>query len=521
MANKNNNNDFSGELNSQSMAFLGLNKQAFAEEILSDKSFFKPQALTKIIDNLVHQVQFSDLILVIEGTQGSGKTSLFRQFIQSNITNTKILSIFAEATDTLVQIQQKMSIHLQELGDANHLNDNLKNLQMFDQTPLIVMDNSHVLSDITLQELFRYQQQLKQEHEVTLKILFFANSGMSDTLREIADIQPDQMYVQNMPDYSAKQIDSFIMHRLHNAGYKDQPILGNNDVQRLFKKCNGTPLSVMNEAAPLIDKIIAGKLNPAMALWLKALILIIVLLVLGIAAYAAYTFLLTEKEKTDQAMLAPAVKKIETDISAPIFVPQETTTTEPAVNSEAISLEEVDVIETLENDTPLKTIEAVNAASKIADIKTEPDVDKAIQIKAEKTAADIPVKPVIEKPVVEKKPEPEVKIIKPLNPVLQQLKVTGVRDANWLKQQPANYWTLQLLGAREPKTLLKFSRRHKLGTNAAWYKTWLKAKPYYVLVYGSYTNRDAARNSIAGLSPQLRALKPWPKSLKSIQQALK
>ncbi|HED35200.1 MAG TPA: hypothetical protein ENJ08_13470, partial [Gammaproteobacteria bacterium] len=149
--------NLSSDLSTQTIEHLGLSKQPFASEILSDKSFFNTQALSKISDSLIHQVQFSELLLIIEGPHGSGKTSLFRQFIQSDISNTKILSMQAEATDTLVQIQQKMSIHLQDLGDANHLDENLKSLKMFDQTPLVVIDSAHVLSDTTLQKIFRYQ----------------------------------------------------------------------------------------------------------------------------------------------------------------------------------------------------------------------------------------------------------------------------------------------------------------------------------------------------------------------------
>jgi type II secretory pathway predicted ATPase ExeA len=114
------------------MNFLQLSKQPFANDILTHETFFKSPEIEKITENLKHQIQFSHLTLIIEGPFGSGKTSLFRNLIQEEIQNTKILSIQSEATDTLVQIQQKMSIHLMDLGDANHLDDNLKNLQTFD-----------------------------------------------------------------------------------------------------------------------------------------------------------------------------------------------------------------------------------------------------------------------------------------------------------------------------------------------------------------------------------------------------
>ena len=260
---KNNNKTQTTELNPQSIQQLGLSKQPFMSEILSDEAFYKIPALEKISDNLMHQVQFSDLLLIVEGLQGSGKTALFRRLIQSNIQNIKLLSIQAEATDTLVQVQQKMSLHMQDLGDANHLDDNLKSLQMFDQTPLIIMDNSHVLSDTTLQELFRYQQLLKSEHEVTLKILLFANTGMAQTLQNISDIQPDQMYVQHIPEFNAKQANEFIMLRLSSAGYKGEPLFHDSEFELYLKnRLAHQPLLCVTQLRPLIKLLMQQPTHP-------------------------------------------------------------------------------------------------------------------------------------------------------------------------------------------------------------------------------------------------------------------
>lgn len=97
----------------------------------------------------------------------------------------------------------------------------------------------------------------------------------------------------------------------------------------------------------------------------------------------------------------------------------------------------------------------------------------------------------------------------------------GLREADWLLAQDSSHWTIQLLGAREPETLLVFAQRHQLSNQAAWYKTWLSSKPYYVLVYGSYASRDAARAQIDLLPDALRSAKPWVKSLGSIQKTIK
>jgi len=531
------------ELNQQSIEYLGVSKQPFANEILTDESFFKQQALTKISDSLSHQIQFSDLLLLVEGINGAGKTSLFRQFIQTEIANTKILSIQAEATDTLVQIQQKMSMHLQDLGDANYLDDNLKSLQMFDQMPLAVINNSHVLSDTTLQELLRYQQELKQDHEVNLKIILFANTGMSETLQKITDIQPDQMYVQQLPVLSPQQASAFIKHRLRCAGYFGEVLLDDEAISQLYKTCNGTPLDIMVQSAPLIDKAIAKILKPESSIFKKSLLAAVLLSVSLVAGYIAYVYFDDTKPEPGLA---------ETNITP------DTNTKE----NETINIEQnTDVIEILESETLTPEIETeIEPESDIKNLpqdvagtqQSQPDnldiantnesrpdefIDE-VKTQPEITTDTAPEKEPRQSPTVEAEPsiepqtnnnETEIEVAdtppaKPapqLNPTLLKLKEMGLQDASWLLQQNSQNWTMQLLGAREPKTLLKFAQANNLSTNAAWYKTWLTSRPYYVMVYGSYTSRDIARASINDLSANLRALKPWVKSMKSVQQALK
>ena len=106
------------------------------------------------------------------------------------------------------------------------------------------------------------------------------------------------------------------------------------------------------------------------------------------------------------------------------------------------------------------------------------------------------------------------------HPALEKLAAMGLRDANWLRQQDKTNWTLQILGARDPETLLKFAQRHKLGDDTAWYKTWLKGKPWYVLVHRLYTDRDIARQSIARLPQDLQKSRPWVKSMASIHRVI-
>ena len=106
-------------------------------------------------------------------------------------------------------------------------------------------------------------------------------------------------------------------------------------------------------------------------------------------------------------------------------------------------------------------------------------------------------------------------------PALQQLEAMGLKNPAWLKQQSPQNWTLQVLGARDPETLIKFARQHKLGDDSAWFVTDLNGKPWYVLVHRFYANRDIARNAISRLPVKLRQARPWVKSLQAIHKSMR
>jgi len=543
-----NTNDYDCSLNQDSLDYLKINKQPFAADILTQETFFSFPALDKIIENLLHQVQFSDLLLIIEGPYGSGKTSLFRNLILRDIENTKSLPILAEATDTLVQIQQKISEHLQDLGDTNHLDDNLKNLESFSQTPLIIIDNCHVLSDTTLQELIRYKDQLKNDHEINLKFILFANNGISNTLQNITALDSNQMYVQSMPAYREALTAEFISHKLKKADYNGDILLNENELQLIDKKSQHTPLSIMHTASDIIEKNIVRSLNPPKPLWIKGLIGFVILTIAALVGSVYFGILDIDKLLTDTEQSADASaiinKQVSTtnikETSLPVSeIANETKNTKP--NIIALDNTEPDQPITLAITNKTNTSLADNINKPITPT-LPPSENKNEELTKKSVTSEVESKPLLpaSSPNIETLPEkalstPEKEIptkviassntviekTKPIHPALEQLNSMGLHDADWLLKQKNTDWTLQLLGAREAETLLIFSRQHSLTNNAAWYKTWLKGKPYYVLVYGNYANRDLARDAIITLPEKLRSIKPWAKSIKSVQQSIK
>lgn len=513
------------ELSDNAMDFLGLSQQPFSAPILSADAIFSDATLEQLIDTTKHHLQFSDLLLILEGDSGSGKTTLFRQLLQGKAENLFLISLPASATFTLAQIQQTISTHLEDQGDANYLDENLKRLQIFDQTPVLIIDDAHVLADTTIQELLRYQKQLESEHEVKLKILMFANKGMAKTITTISSLQHNQLYVQEMPSYTAEQIHGLLLQRLSSVNYQGKDYFSDDITQRIAKKSDGLPIKIMQQAVTQLENITKRQNRPAF-IPKKPTTLFASLALIAFFAIAVFYFLPAEKSIEENDLTSTELNTETT------FMADKTPTTETSFTEEPLtemnSSTNTDIAELEAIDEPIDTetindrqiyIEEEPILAENNNAVTEEPVPADITEQIEPTiiaAAEeelIKPEPVIE-PKIESKPAP-------LNNYLAKLNSLGLHDPNWVMQHDKSHWTLQIMGARLPISLYKFSKLHKLNQNSSWFKTELSGKPWYILVYGLYTNKDTARQALQNLPGGLKKSKPWIKNIGAIQKSIK
>ena len=95
------------------------------------------------------------------------------------------------------------------------------------------------------------------------------------------------------------------------------------------------------------------------------------------------------------------------------------------------------------------------------------------------------------------------------------------KDADWLLQQPATRYTLQLLGVQKEVAAKRFIRRQQTRENMAYFRTLRENRPWYVVVYGLYPDRAAALAARSRLPGQLGEGGAWPRSLASIHTAIR
>jgi DamX protein len=100
-------------------------------------------------------------------------------------------------------------------------------------------------------------------------------------------------------------------------------------------------------------------------------------------------------------------------------------------------------------------------------------------------------------------------------------KAKGIHRESWLLAQNSSYYTIQLIGLQNEKSIHKFVKKYKLFNQVAYYKTLYHKKDWYPLLYGVYPSRKEASAAMEKLPQELRKFSPWLRSFSSIQKIIK
>jgi septal ring-binding cell division protein DamX len=94
------------------------------------------------------------------------------------------------------------------------------------------------------------------------------------------------------------------------------------------------------------------------------------------------------------------------------------------------------------------------------------------------------------------------------------------KDTAWIWSRDPLHYTVQLAGAESEKAINEAMQRAGLGGEMSVVRTERNGKAWYVLIYGSYADREEAKRSIERLPAELQRTSPWPRSFASLQDEL-
>ncbi len=96
-----------------------------------------------------------------------------------------------------------------------------------------------------------------------------------------------------------------------------------------------------------------------------------------------------------------------------------------------------------------------------------------------------------------------------------------IKREDWVNQQPAGTYTLQLSSLLKEKDIVNFIQKNQLAADAAYIRVVIKGTTRYNALYGSYSTYEEAKKAINSLPGNLSKGKPWVRNFGILQNLIK
>ena len=500
-----------------------LSHDPFAARVPGFKFF--PAQRKPVLGQLHHLARYSQLMLVVTGPQGSGKT-LLRQALVASTNKQAVQSVVVsargagDAASVLGQIAQSLGVTQAEVPQ---LLSHVVQLALTGQEVYLLVDDAEQLDESALQALLELAAGVPEGRP---HVFLFGEPSLIAGLDEL-NAEEERIHVIELAPYSEEETREYLEQRLEGAG-RDIEVFTREQVAEIHENSDGWP-GAINQVArdTLIEAMIASRSSakrPSMGFNMpkKHVLALSAVVVVAVAA----------------AVLMP--KKSDTPTQAPAEQAQATQGQPPAIefsgSSQALPLNgqpQPVMREPLaqaagmgEGDEGTPADETALQPSNPPTVTTTapPQGVPAGPAPTQSQPAPAPVVAPAPKPVATQPAKPVAPAAQPAPTQLASAK-PAVKPAEkpaagggWYSgQKPGNY-VVQILGTSSETSAQAYVKSQ--GGDYRYFKKTLQGKPLYVVTYGSFASRDAALAAIKSLPAKVQAGKPWPRTVASVQQEL-
>ena len=533
---------------------------SLTDGVVEESLFFPSQQQTQVIELIGHLSRYSSLLLTITGPQGSGKSLIKRKVLEAMDSGVQICDFGYESVTQPQAFMQALSQQL-ELGlDSNSdLNQYLVRLKQHfsllhkeGNSCLITVDDAHLLSPETLELmviLLSDDDDQKRPH-----ILLLGESPLIETLqgsrlKERFNTIGHHLALQ---PFSPEESWNYLEYRMSAAGLTNE--LSESLKADILRAAGGVPGQINSmanlalsdpgalkkvasiapkakkqpqdekkpepllAASPSSVQRPAAHKRPAIPMWHIAALALVASL-LG-AAYLYQDEFMNPDSTSKAAESTPL-----TDLNR-LSRPTEETLAEVEEASSRVEREQAVTIirpvypDDTENDDPAQAKREADAALLVIGPAQTPE---------RQTATPEPTRPIPQTETKAEKAAPvaaQESVQQPRTPAPQKTSTADTQkpatnspykqEKELLAMQGSQY-TLQLLGSQIEANAIRFIDDLQNKAGARYFETLYQGKPWFVVIYGEYPNRDAAIASIPKLPKQLQDRKPWARSIASVQ----
>ncbi|MFM9484850.1 AAA family ATPase [Pseudomonas monachiensis] len=517
-------------------AFLGhyqLSHDPFAPRVPGFKFF--PAQRKPVLGQLHHLARYSQLLLVVTGPEGSGKT-LLRQALVASTNKQSVQSVVVsargagDAAGVLRQVAQALNVGQ---ADADAILAQVVQLALTGQEVYLLVDDAEQLDESALETLMVLAAGAPEGRP---HVFLFGETSLIGQL-EALHLEEERFHVIELQPYTEEETREYLEQRLEGAG-RGIELFTADQISDIHESSEGWPGSINQVARDaMIEAMIASRSavkRPKMGFNMPKKHVLAISAVVVVAVAAAWLIPGRNKAPTTGAP---------TNEQAQLPLGQG----QPAANGGAPAVEFAGSTQPMPlplvgNSQPVMRAPLAEAAGGITEgddgVPVEGSSATPPTVTTTAPPAGVPAGPA---PTPAAKPAPaptQVATAKPApapvakpapapakpavaaatKPAEKSAPAAKAAGGTWYAGQAPGNYVVQILGTSSETAAQSFVKEQ--GGEYRYFKKVLNGKPLYVITYGSFANRDAAVSAIKALPAKVQAGKPWPRTVASVQQEL-
>ncbi|OBU09554.1 hypothetical protein AYY19_10680 [Photobacterium aquimaris] len=445
--------------------------------------------------------RFGSHLLHLSGAQGSGKTWLAHSFLEHYATDCHHVLLMCQPGQTDTQhrtllLQQFVSHAM--FNEHDSLCQSVEHLLVNQpQKLMVVIDDAHLLSANLIAELWALSLYAKQQPQLQLNIVLFANhSELNQTLAQVSHGSGIIPLALDIDDFSHQEAVLFT-----------EMLVGNDDLTTACRRTlKQRLLTVISQPGALHDLPQSEGVNmtsKASKKPLLALVIVLAVIAVAIAGYGLMTISSHTETSTQAPTTIPAVTATVTFDDAPL---------PPQVHTQGLTVGRKE-----ENTHERIVISEQQIDAMIDDqaLEGHPIATEALPVTSTAVAT-----PTVAAADVTDTPSLPAAVTAPLastSTLDWTLKLAA--DQQKLAAVKPSHYALQLAATQSLAAAAEFINTHNM-TAAMIYQTERNQRPWFIVVTGNYATAAQARTAKSQLPTTLQQLKPWLKPYRHIQQEM-
>ncbi|NNJ71655.1 MAG: AAA family ATPase [Enterobacterales bacterium] len=502
------------------------------DPMFEDPDEFEAAHVQSLKDKLLHFSRFGNLLTLILGESGTGKTYLLERFIDNMDDNVFVCHIEAQPLFTQEQLFERVcsSISTEELleypYDAESFRIWLDEIGLLAESHIVAIDDAEALSQEVLLEICRisaYQQTLDIPK---IQFMLFATHDLAMSMDNINPEVLDEsgIYVIDIPLLGESDAKQWLKYCLHKAGY----LATDDELGNLFEDSDGNLANLAMLADSYADEQLEVEQSDVeeepeetvslMGFWFAGLT-VIVLAILALFFY----------QKEISAWLFPETGPVQIVENTPLSVSEPRAEKDTINNKAEITTEQEALSKQESSNNGIK-----KATSEVQDATDENTIQEAEVLKeaivveqntpttndnnlaeSEPVINSVPDTPLSDDALIEAQQgtvaESEAQI-PPSTPVFTAMEQS-------LLDTDDSYYVVQIIGLTNANSVAKLLAENS-NLKLVAYRSLLKGKPWQVIVLPGLATYEQAQQARLDLPESLAQFEPWIKSQRKVKEEI-